>query len=66
MDIVDWLRNCGNIGLAIEAAQEIEKLREERSRLREALRVIRDELGDTPRDSMRAYEISDAALKEVQ
>jgi len=39
-------------------------LRKENERLREALRVIRDELGDTPRDSMKAYEISDAALKE--
>lgn len=27
-DIVERLRSCGNIGLAIEAAQEIERLRE--------------------------------------
>ena len=39
MDIVDRLRNCGNLGLAIEAAQEIE-------RLREALSDLLDEAED--------------------
>jgi uncharacterized coiled-coil protein SlyX len=43
--------------LLLEKNAEIE-------RLREALRVIRDELGDTPMDSMKAYEISDTALKD--
>ena len=42
------------------------ELRKKIEILREALRVIRDELGDTPKDSMRAYEISDAALKEAE
>jgi hypothetical protein len=42
--------------------EHIIALRKENARLREALRIIRDELGDTPRDSMRAYEISDDAL----
>ena len=66
-DIVEQLRKSVNtiysqdgytfrLGLHNEAADEIE-------RLREALRVIRDELGDTPMDSMKAYEIADAALK---
>ena len=40
-----------------EAADEIE-------RLRGALRIIRDDLGDTPQDSMKAYEIAEAALKD--
>jgi len=63
-DIVERLRRAAtpkNIPRRIktfdEAADEIE-------RLREALRVIRDELGDTPMDSMKAHEIADAALKD--
>ena len=66
-DIVERLRAWANEELddwldlkkpdLLKAADEIE-------RLREALRVIRDELGDTPMDSMKAYEIADAALKD--
>ena len=49
----------------IKSLSEInDRLQKKNELLREALRVIRDELGDTPRDSMKAYEISDAALKE--
>lgn len=48
----------------IELVNQIIDLKKENERLREALRIIRDELGDTPMDSMKAYEISDAALKE--
>lgn len=64
MDIVERLRNfeTTNVDLLFlknDAALEIE-------RLREALRIIRDGLGDTPRDSEMAYEIADAALKEKE
>lgn len=39
MDIVERLRSCGNIGLAIEAAQEIERMRKFESRLISAFRI---------------------------
>lgn len=53
MDIVERLRNTKNIGLAIEAAQEIE-------RLREVLKKIAN--GYSDEDGMK--NIARAALKE--
>jgi hypothetical protein len=67
MDIVERLKDAAFRGPTMEAVhlKDIRwKAAEEIERLREALRVIRDELGDTPMDSMKAHEIADAALKE--
>ena len=50
----------------IEQVKTFKEVMAENERFREALRIIRDELGDTPIDSMRAYEISDAALKKTE
>ena len=82
MDIVEWLRElqmlAGNADWNAtivnnrlnEAADEIEKLREERNRLREALRKIGEgdvcvSLTSMPPQCARAYQAR-AALKEKE
>ena len=49
----------------LKAAQDLSAyLAASNKKLREALRVIRGGLGDPQINSMKAYEIADAALKE--
>jgi len=72
-DIVDWLRYAAsehNMYRCDEAADEIERLREERNRLREALRKIGEgdvcvSLTSMPPQCARAFQAR-AALKEKE